>query len=433
MENYNPRVLVISSISPSIGPAIIGAQYYEALLRKGLEVDFMTKYPDPNHPEYLFAVNQDYEKGFWFRAKRKLHWMLAGGRAKESEYCFFYPKEKYPPIPSKYVVNKIKKKYDLVLIVFWQELLSFDTIEKIYEKLRCQIHFLGVDYSQMSGGCHFTGNCQKYKTGCGKCPAFHSKNPKDFTAWNVRYRRKVYQKVKPIVFGNSYMHQFYKKSYLLKDVSTEIGVAPIIDTEIFRPLPIKPLRKKYAVPDKKKYIIFFGCQTLDDPRKGIQYLLEAFQLLYEKFEEKDSVLIIAAGRNFEALKSDIPFDTLNLGYVKMTELPEIFSLATCFVCPSVNDAGPMMVNQSLCCGTPVVGFEMGALLQVVRNKGTGICTRLEDSVALADGVLRILHMDVKDYMTMSQRCREVAMQTSSYEAQANVILSAYMKYSQSHC
>lgn len=429
MPRNKPNILVLSSVSPSIGPAVIGEQYYEALRRKGLNVDFMTKNPEPGHPEYLYVVENDYEKGFWFRAKRRLQWMLVGGRAKEEGYCFFYPKEKNPPIPSKYVVEKIKKDYDLVIVVFWQGLLSFETIEQIYDKLHCQIQILGVDYSQMSGGCHFTGNCQRYKTGCGCCPAFHSKNKEDFTAWNVRYRERVYEKVKPIVYGNLYMHQFYNQSYLLKDAQTEVGIAPIIDTDVFYPIDNVTLREKYNIPSEKRHLIFFGCQSLADERKGIKYLLDAFNVLYKMMGvDADSVLVISAGRNLDVIKGKIPFDAIGFGYVAMNELPEIFSLATCFVSPSINDAGPMMVNQSLCCGTPVVGFEMGAVLQVVKDKGTGVCVELKDSEALAKGIRKIIQMNADEYMAMSHRCRKVAMQTSSYEAQAAMILSVYEKY-----
>ena len=424
-----PRVLVLSSVSPTVGPAIIGEQIYEALKRKGIEVDFMTKYPEPGHPEYLWVVKKEYDRRLWVRIKRKVSWMLVGGRAQEEGYCFFYSKEKNPPIPSKLVVEQIKKNYDLVIVVFWQDLLSFETIEKIYDKLHCQIQIMGVDYSQMSGGCHFTGDCQRYRTGCGCCPAFHSQNRDDFTAWNVRYRERVYRKVRPIVYGNSYMRQFYNHSYLLKDAQIEVGIAPIIDTDIFYPMDNVVLRGKYNIPSEKRNLIFFGCQSLADERKGIKYLLDAFNVLYKMMgDDADSVLVISAGRNFDVIKGKISFDTMGMGYVSMKELPELYSLSTLFVCPSVNDAGPMMVNQSLCCGTPVVGFDMGAVKQVVKDKGTGVCVKLKDSEALAEGIRKIIQMNSEEYMSMSRRCREVASQTSSYEAQASMILSVYEKY-----
>lgn len=429
MEKSNPKILVLSSVSPSIGPAIIGAQIFEALKQKGLEVDFMTKYPEPGHPEYLWVVKRG---GFIRKVLKRIEdiirWRSVGKRVKEEGHCFFYSYEKWPPVSSKKVVNAIKKQYDLVYVVFWQELLSFDTIERIYDKLHCQFQFLGVDYSQMSGGCHFTGDCQRYQFGCGMCPAFHSTNPNDFTAQNVQFRKRVYEKVKPIVGGNLYMTEFYKKSFLLRNARLEI-VSPIINTDVFRPIDKVSMRQKYEISDEKKYIIFFGCQNLNDERKGFKYLLEALNSLCQKMgNSSKKVLVITAGRNYEAIKDSIPFDSRGFGYVPMNELPELYSLATMFVCPSVNDAGPMMVNQSLCCGTPVVGFDMGAIKQVVKDKGTGICVPIRDSKSLADGMLKIIQMNADEYVAMSHRCREVAMQTSSYEAQANTILSIYEKY-----
>ncbi len=47
MANKEPKILVLSSVSPSVGPAVMGAHIYEALKQKGLDVDFMTKYPEP--------------------------------------------------------------------------------------------------------------------------------------------------------------------------------------------------------------------------------------------------------------------------------------------------------------------------------------------------------------------------------------------------
>ena len=68
-----------------------------------------------------------------------------------------------------------------------------------YEEKLFQFRFAFVDYSPMSGGCHFTNGCEKYQTRCGECPAFNSHNPKDFTYRNVLYRAKVYDKIQPVI------------------------------------------------------------------------------------------------------------------------------------------------------------------------------------------------------------------------------------------
>ncbi len=429
MQQDKPRILIISSCSLSQGPAAIAGQYYDALKQAGVEVDLLLKLPEPGRPDIMYVWDEIRKTPIHLRALRKIQMLFHRQQNPKPGFFFFYKRENHPPVPTRDILDKIKKPYDLVYVVFWQTMLSFESIDKIYDKLHCQFQFAGVDYSQMSGGCHFTNGCERYKLGCGCCPAFCSKDENDFTAWNVRYRKRVYEKIRPVVYANQYTLQFYRRSYLLKNARCEINASAIIDTDVFRPLDIFPLRKKYDIPDTTKYIIFFASQNLNDDRKGIKYLIEALNFLYNKYiNMADDVLVMMAGRDFEKVSSLIPFRTKGVGYVPMNRLPELFSMATLFVCPSVNDAGPMMVGQSLCCATPVVGFDMGSVKELVKDKGTGVCVPLKDSQALADGMETVIRMSEEEYDKMSIRCRDIALNYCSYGAQANLILRTYNKY-----
>lgn len=429
MIEDKPRVLIISSCPLSMGPAAIAGHYYDALKRKGIEVDLLLNKPEPGRPDIMYVQKNNIIKNFLFRLLWKIQRILRIKINPLPGYCFFYKKESSPPVSTKRILKQINKQYDLVYVVFWQGLLSFESISKIYEKLHCQFQFAGVDYSQMSGGCHFTNGCERFKIGCGCCPAFNSNDENDFTAWNVRYRKKVYETVKPIVYGNHYTADFYYKSYLLNDARIEINSSAIIDTDVFKPLEEAPLREKLGISTNKRNIIFFACQKLDDDRKGIKYLLEALNILYSrKTECADDILVIMAGRDFENVKMLIPYDSMGVGYVPINILPELFSVSKMFVCPSINDAGPMMVGQSLCCGTPVVGFDMGSVNDLVKEKGTGICVPLGDSQALANGIEKIFKMSDGEYRQMADQCRKIAMNICSFDAQANLILNTYYKY-----
>ncbi len=428
MQTNKPRVLIISSCPLSMGPAAIAGQYYEALKNRGVEVDLLLKTPEPGRPEILSVLEKDVNN-IICRIFHALKRRIFGKSFPRPGYSFYYKREDRPPVATDKILAKITKPYDLVYVVFWQTMLSFESIDKIYDKLRCQIQIAGVDYSQMSGGCHFTNGCERYKIGCGCCPAFDSKDENDFTARNVQYRKKVYKKVKPIVYGNLYTLSFYRESYLLRDARLELNPSAIIDTDIFKPLDPTSLREKYIIPDEKKYVIFFACQSLNDERKGMKYLVEALNLLYKNLSDNaNEVIVMMAGYGFDKVAPMIPFETKGLGYVAMNILPELFSISTLFVCPSVNDAGPMMVGQSLCCGIPVVGFDMGSVKQLVKEQGAGICVPLRDSQALAKGMETLVKMPKEGYDRMSARCREVALKNCSYDAQADLILGTYYKY-----
>lgn len=439
MVNNLPKVLVISSVDPYIGPGIVGLEHYNSLKEGGLEVDFLTKYPVEGHPEFISVFNQ---KPINKIEKLKEKIKTLSLRKIRNKIChnplihqvpghfFFYKKEIDPQVPVKLVVSKITKRYDVVYIMFWQGLLTFATIDALYDKLHCQFHFRCVDYSPMSGGCHFTGDCQRYQTGCGMCPGIRSNREDDFTHWNVEYRHKIYEKVKPIVYGNTYMNSFYHKSFLLKDYDRCEIVLPLMDNNEYKPLDMALCRQKYNIPSDKEFLIFIASQNLNDERKGISYLLQALRYLHNQLSEEEhkKILLVLAGHNIEPIKDSLYFDYLYLGYVRQTELPEIYSMSDVYLSPSVNDAGPSMVNQSMSCGTPVVAFEMGTALDVVKGRNTGYCAKLRDSEDFARGIANIYHLPKHEYKDLRKHCREVALELTSQESHVRNFLKVYEKY-----
>ena len=432
-----PTILVLTSVNPHKGPAVVAETAYQAFLHQGFDVDFMCPYPVDGHPEYLHIYNGKKNKfGLLFHpivlmtkmCNRILKQM--GMRQQQSGYYFFYRKETNPPIPVKHVINSIRKSYDVVFVVFWQGMLSFQTIEAIYDKFDSQFYFWCVDYSPMSGGCHFIGDCQKYVTGCGACPAIYSKNEKDFTHFNVEYRKQVYEKVKPIVMGNTYIMRFYDRSYLLKDYDRKMRCLPLVDNNMYSPRNKIFVRQKYKIPENKKFLIFFGSQSLNDERKGIRYLLKALSILYDRLnnEERNNILLILAGRNIESIKDKLCFDYNYLGYVNPIDLPDIYSMSDVFLSPSVNDAGPTMVNQSMACGTPVVAFDMGTAIDVIKGYNTGYCAELRNAEDFAYGIEQIFKMFPEEYQAMCNDCRQLSLSLTSEKAFCDNFLKYYYKY-----
>lgn len=415
------RILLISSANPLEGPGAIGLDIYDAFRRANCDVDFVTLYQVVSRPEIKYVYKKPAKwHDIIFKICRKLSSKPIG------EYAFFYKKETHPPVNTSKVLRLVNGSYDLVLVFFWQGLLSFQTIDELYDKLQCKFVFYCADYSPMSGGCHFTGDCRRFETGCGCCPAFGSSSLKDFTHWNVEYRKKIYAKIKPIILANTYMVDFFmKKSYLLKDQRLEYA-SILLDLDKFKPIEQhSDLYSHFGISPEKTCIISFGCQSLTDERKGMSYLLDALSIAYEQMtlEERRKVLLLFAGKNGDQIESRLKFGYKNLGFIPTSELPLFYSVSTMFLCASVNDAGPSMLCQSIACGTPLVAFEMGAALDILRGHNTGYCAKLRDSRDLAKGILTILRLDVDSYINMKKCCREVAKEFNSKEAFVHKLLS----------
>ena len=428
MVKSKPRILVLTSVDPHVGPAVVAYNFYKAFLHGGYEVDFLCPFPVKDHPEFLSVYKHPKKyKQFLKYLKNKIKLLI---HPFDSEHYFFYDKETEPPMPVKDILAAITKPYDVVYILFWQEMLSFETVRQIYRKLKCQIHFRCVDYSPMAGGCHFVGDCEGYKTGCGQCPGFKHSRKYDYSHFNVMYRKEVYDEVKPIVYGNNYMQGFYNKSYLLTDYDHKEQVYPLVNNDFYYQRDVTESRGQFGIGKEKKFVIFFGAQSLNDVRKGFKYLLQALQIFAAKlsYKEKAEVLLLIAGRDIESIKSELPFDYQYIGYVSPTKLPFVYSAASIFVSPSVNDAGPSMVNQSLSCSTPVIAFEMGTALDMVKGHNTGYCAKLFDSVDLAEGIGKFYKMPLEDYLKVRKECRTIAMKYTSEDAFCDNFQRVYEKY-----
>ena len=401
------RLLFISSVDPLHGPGRLMLDTYEAMKRGGYEVDFYTQYTVSGHSE-IHALCGD---GPDLRTRIKNYVFT---RMQKPAYYFFYGREERPPVSVSHILKQLKGPYDLIYIGFWQGLLSFETVWKIYEKYNAPVVFSAVDYSTMTGGCHYPHACQRYQDACGHCPALRV--PDSFTRHNLRYRIRFYERVNPIILCNTQSVILFRKSSLLRDRRLIRGY-PIIDESMFSPKEKSSLRSRYKLPADHCFVMLAGVQNFNDDRKGGRYLVDALNYFYDGLTtaEREEVLLVLVGTPSPELEQ-IRLEHRSLGFVSLDALADLYALSDLFLSPSIEDAGPMMVNQALSCGTPVVSFEIGTALDVVKGKGTGYCARLKDADDFAAGIRQHFLMTTAEREAVSKRCREVALETTSFDA-----------------
>ncbi len=391
-----------------------------AFEQAGHDVFLLTKYRVPGADDINYVLEPQGRVSFI--CDRIRHFFL--NHRQRSGYYFFHKKDTDPPVKTNLVLDSVRGEFDLIYVLFWQGLISFETVDKLFDRYHAPTIFSAVDYSVMTGGCHFMHDCRKYEDKCGRCPGYRSLRENDFTRYNMNFRRKVYEKVNPVILTNSYNQAFFEKSSLTRNCSF-VKVPAIIDENRFKPLDNRAIREKHNIPAEVRNILFFGCQNLSDKRKGMDLLVEALDKLYNLMneEERRSTLVVSAGKSDGQIIRQIAFETMDKGFVDFDTLAELYSLADVYLSPSVVDAGPMMVSQALMCGTPVIAFKMGLALDVVEGKGTGYCAGIGDTEDFAKGIYRYLFEE--DRKTVSERCREIGLETSSFSAFVRKIDGAY--------
>ena len=147
-----------------------------------------------------------------------------------------------------------------------------------------------------------------------------------------------------------------KKSPILEKMSHCV-IFNGLDVGVFHPYDTADLREKHHCKGKK--VVFHATPSFSaDPShlKGGYYVLE----LVKKMPE---VQFIVAGKCTGSF--EVPQNVTLLGQVTdQTLLARYYSMADATVIASKRETFSMIVAESLCCGTPVVGFEAGAPEQI---------------------------------------------------------------------
>jgi len=112
------------------------------------------------------------------------------------------------------------------------------------------------------------------------------------------------------------------------------------------------------------------------PYKRVDLIIEAFQRLPDK-----KLVIVGDGPDLKKLKSSAPNNVEFLGYLPFSEMKSILEKARAFLYAAVEDFGIVPV-EAQACGTPVIAYGKGGVLETVVNGKTGLLYPEQTAVSL---------------------------------------------------
>jgi glycosyltransferase involved in cell wall biosynthesis len=153
-------------------------------------------------------------------------------------------------------------------------------------------------------------------------------------------------------------------------------------------------------------LLFIG-QLID--RKGIPELLDA----YEQLNRTDvSLTLVGEGPGGDRYRQEVATRDLDVsftGWVSEEEKRQYLSEADCFVLPSIEDLAPLVLNEAMAAGLPIVTTEgVGNASEMVTNGGNGYIVPAGDADALATALTKILSDKNKLTRMGSRSCRVIA-------------------------
>jgi glycosyltransferase involved in cell wall biosynthesis len=279
------------------------------------------------------------------------------------------------------------------------------------------------DMWSLTGHCAYSYDCDRWKTGCYRCPLLHSRGEErrllapeatlvDVSRLVWHLKKNLYRRSRlTIVVGSTWMREQVSQS-ILGDCARVVHIPDGTDLAVFRPIERAAARQSLDIPQDVRVVLIYA--TPANARKGLNFALEALELL----QPRHSSWVISVGERDVLGQLPGRFPIRQLGFLQSDTLRNVaYCAADVFLQPTLADNLPLTVLDSLASGTPVVAFRVGGVPDAVRHLQTGYLAAYKNAEDLAKGLGVILN-DSDLRSRMSQRCRQVAEQEFSLETQA---------------
>lgn len=299
-----------------------------------------------------------------------------------------------------------------------QGFLSLKDIEELV-KLNKPIVWTMHDMWPCTGICHHARDCEKFQMICESCFFLKSKG-KDLSTSVFDKKLSLYKEANITFVGCSrWLSGKAKKSYLLRD-KTVLSIPNPIDTEVYHPMDQDMTRELLGLPSGKR-LLLFGALNVTDKRKGIDYLIEALRKI-----EKQDVELVVFGQAKDDIRGLFPVPIHSMGYLSdESKIVALYNAVDMFITSSLEDNLPNTIMESMACGTPCVGFEIGGIPEMIDHKINGYVASYKDASDLANGIRWVLEHE--DQQALSDACVKKVQENYTEEVVAKQYMALYKR------
>ena len=265
---------------------------------------------------------------------------------------------------SPFLINdhKLFKDADIIHLTWVAGFLDYNNFFRNNNK---KIIWTLHDSAPFTGGCHVPFDCIGFKDYCKKCPILIGTIDYNYSHYLLELKNKSLKNVSnlTIVGPSKWLTVQSNSSKIFSRFKHHI-IPHGIDSKVFKPYDKASSRKSLKLPLNKKIILFIS-DYLFRNGKGFLYLLKALEKIGD-----NNILIYAVG----STQKNIYWENLiTLGEINEEEkMAMLYSSADVLAIPSFSESFSNTAVESILCGTPVIGFPVGGLLDIIKDNFNGI-------------------------------------------------------------
>jgi glycosyltransferase involved in cell wall biosynthesis len=278
----------------------------------------------------------------------------------------------------------------------------------------------------LSGHCAHSFECERWRSGCGRCPdlSIEPAIRRDATAFNWRRKQRIFQASRLHVATPCRWLMNRVEQSMLAVGTVDARVIPNgVDLAIFHPAPKAEARAAVKIPDGALVVLFAANALRQNMWKDYRTVREAIGQAIAWLSPQNVV--------FVALGEEAPPERIGpavLQFVPYQSDPKVvakyYQAADVYVHASRADTFPNTVLEAQACGVPVVATAVGGIPEQLEEGASGFLVPPGDAPALAERLGRLL-VDQELRARMGLRATDIARCRFDLRRQADAYLDWY--------
>jgi glycosyltransferase involved in cell wall biosynthesis len=295
------------------------------------------------------------------------------------------------------------------------------------------------DQWAFTGHCAYSFECERWKSGCGKCPdlTIYPGIPKDRTAENFTLKQQIFSRTRLYLTAPSKWLMDKAERSLLAPAIEDARVIPNgVDTTVFRPGDTAVERSRLGLPRGSRILLCAGSVARSDHQADRRLLHSTLQYLAERALADCTVLFLGSVRSSQEKMDGI--EVIHRPYERdVSRVAGYYRASDVYLHPARADNFPTALLESLACGLPVVATDVGGIPEQVKSLwasknaplsptslATGILVGTEDKTGMGRAIeLLLLQEDLRG--RLGENGQSVAVSEFSITQQAERYLDWY--------
>lgn len=231
------------------------------------------------------------------------------------------------------------------------------------------------DMNPFTGGCHYSGSCEGFKTACGNCPVLQSKHEHDFSSTQVKIKLKAFESKTVTFIGSSRWMTEQASGSTIGKRHVCVNLPTFADLSVFKPAEIPK-------NEARTRLLFTAASGTTEYRKGFDLFI-----LSLRFLDPDRFTLKVVGNTLHPALATTGFQTEMLKPADDdTVLASYYQQADMVVVPSREENFSNVIIEALACGLPVVAFRTGGNADLIIHRHNGFLADKMDGPSLAEGI-----------------------------------------------